>query len=59
LTTCDPKIIDDLDTSRERLQQVRAEASAIGRDRGEIRKATAIDLWPNSPRNPANEQRLF
>lgn len=55
LTTYDPKIIDDLDTSRERLQQVRAEASAIRRDRREIREANAIDLWPNSPRNPDNQ----
>jgi len=58
LTTYDPKIIDDLDTSRERLQQVRAEASAIRRDRREIRKANAIDLWPNSPRNPDNQNNV-
>lgn len=58
LITYEPKIIDDLDTSPERLQQVRAEASAILRDRRESRKANAIDLWPNSPHNPDNQNNV-
>lgn len=58
LTTYDPRIIDDLDTSRNRLQQVRAEASAIRRERAEIRKANAVDLWPTSPANPDNQNTV-